>query len=105
MPDLPSWVLPSIIAQIPLVAVVVYGYSKGWVHSDAEVNRIKTDHVAEIKRRDLEHANQIADWKRLYEQERNDRLAANDRLAHAISTIKDVVSGIDELTREVIRGK
>ena len=104
MLSLPPWLLP-IIFQIPLVVVVTWAFTRGWVHSDSEMNRIESDHAAELKRRDTDHQTQIAEWRRLYDQERTDRLAANERLAHAVDSIKDVVSGVDELTREVIRGK
>lgn len=77
---MPDWLL-SLATQIPLVAAVAYGFLS---------RRART-------------AGEVEDWQKLYHQERADRIAANDRLATAIGEIQEVVRGVEELTKEVIR--
>jgi len=77
---MPEWAVP-VLSQLPLVAVVAYGFLTRRVRS----------------------AGEVADWQALYRQERSDRLAAEARLAAATSEIKEVVAGVQELTKEVVR--
>jgi hypothetical protein len=77
---MPEWALP-VVTQLPLVAVVAYGFLTGRVRRSGEVD----------------------DWQRLYRQEREDRIAAENRLAVATAEIKEVVAGVAELTKEVVR--
>ena len=99
---MPEWTLP-VIMQIPLVAVVAWAFVTGAVHSDNELKRREAEHEAELKRRHDTLSAQIQDWRTLYDQERKDRIAADARLAVAVSEIKDATARIEDLTKEVIR--
>lgn len=77
---MPDW-LPPLIAQLPLVAAVAYGFITGRVR----------------------RASEVEDWQKLYTQERLDRAAAEQRLATVTSEITQIVAGVQELTKEVIR--
>jgi len=78
---MPDWVPPALVLQLPLVGVVAYAFVSRRVRSSGEVE----------------------DWQKLYQQERADRIAAELRLAAATGEIKDVVAGVAELTKEVVR--
>lgn len=99
---MPDWALP-VILQIPLVAVVAWAFVTGAVHSDNELRRRELEHDAELKRRSDTLNAQIKDWRDLYNQERMDRIAADARLAVAVSEIKDATARVEDLTKEVIR--
>lgn len=99
---MPDW-LVGVVLQIPLVAAVTYAFLRGLVHSHAELERREAEHQAELVRRSTTLAAQIEDWRSLYNQERADRIAADARLAAAVSEIKDAAARVDELTKEVIR--
>jgi len=78
---MPDWIPPALLLQLPLVAVVAYAFVSGRVR----------------------RAGEVIDWQTLYQQERSDRIAAEARLAAATSEIKEVVAGVQELTKEVVR--
>lgn len=78
---MPDWVPPALVLQLPLVAVVAYGFISGQVR----------------------RAGEVVDWQKLYHQERADRLAAEARVAIATAEIKEVIAGVAELTKEVVR--
>jgi uncharacterized protein (DUF934 family) len=94
----PDWAI-AIAIQIPLVAVVAWAFTNGKVHSHAEIERHEADHRSEL----ASLGQQVSDWRALYDQERADRIAVSERLATVIEGIKDIVDGVDELTKEVIR--
>lgn len=100
--QVPDWVV-GLVVQLPLVSAVTWAFLTGKVHSDAELRRVQDDHQAELKRRTDTLGTQVADWKRLYEQERADRVEANQRLSTAAETIRQVMNNVEDLTREMIR--
>lgn len=59
------------------------------------------DKREEHMRREMETA--VGSWQHLYQQERSDRLKADDRLTSATSELKEVTARVEELTKEVIR--
>ena len=92
---MPEWTLP-ILLQLPLVVGVAFYF-------DRREKKLQADHQAELKRRTDTLTGQIQDWRTLYSQERSDRISAEQRLAAAVSEIKDAASRIEDLTKEVIR--
>lgn len=99
---MPEWLGP-LVAQLPLVAAVAWAFVTGRVHSKAELERREQEHLDELRRQKIDSDGQVADWKRLYEQERGDRIEAHQKLAAAIDSIGKIVDGVEDLTREVIR--
>ena len=66
----------------------------------AEVRKARNQRE-EHMRREMETA--VGSWQHLYQQERTDRLKADDRLTVATSELKEVTARVEELTKEVIR--
>ena len=100
---MPPEILIAIVVQIPLVAVVAWAFTTGKVHSPAEMKRREKEHAAELERRSATLMAQTEDWRRLYAQERADRLEADHRLSTATGELKEVTARVEELTKEVIR--
>ncbi len=88
---MPDWAM-GVVLQIPLVSAVAWAFVSGKIHTDAE-----------LKRREAENAQALAEWKTLFERERSDRNEAAKRLAEGTEAIRDVMDKVESLTREVIR--
>lgn len=101
---MPDEVVLGLVFQMPLVAVVAWAFLTGRVHSPAEMTRREEEHRAELQRRTDTLTAQVSDWRRLYDQERADRIEADRRLTTATGELRDVTGRVEELTKEVIRG-
>lgn len=66
----------------------------------AQVRKSRNEREAHM-RREMETA--VGSWQQLYQQERADRLKADDRLTIATGELKEVTARVEELTKEVIR--
>lgn len=107
-----DWV--SILREygLPTVMLAAFGYLiiTGKLRTEREIKERDVEIAAVRKSRDAreEHMRRemvtaVSSWQALYNQERNDRLKADDRLTTATSELKEVTARVEELTKEVIR--
>lgn len=77
---MPEW-LPGLIAQIPLVAAVAWGFLSRKLRTDGEVREAQAREAIE----------------------RADRKEAERHLQESTQLMRDVLAEVQELTKEVIR--
>jgi hypothetical protein len=76
----PEW-LPALIAQIPLVSAVAYGFMS---------RRLRT-------------AGEVDEWRQRWIEERADRKEAERHLAETTTALRAVLEAVNDLAKEVIR--
>lgn len=92
---MPDWVLPTVL-QLPLVIGVAYYF-------DRREKKLHAEHQAELVRRVEAKDEQVAEWKRLHEQERRERVEAQRAMAATTAEVRGVLDALQDLTKEVVR--
>lgn len=91
---MPPEVVAGLATQIPLVAVVAYGFLSRRVRSAGEIEDVRATAAAERERMTAQHERELRDkeaaavaWKQLYERSDEERRANGRELAEQLRTL------------------